>query len=317
MVGTRIEPDDNDIVVWKLDDATAPFVNSSTSTSAPSHAISDLGTISGNVQTQQPSLFAASGSNSCAFFSGNNSGSPRNFISGANSFLPQPPMTFSGWMYLRNYNTTGFTQHFMTKQTVTGQWSGNFASLSIANRIYASQPQQMDFYVRTQSGSDTGNNGLVSTEYTIPLGTWSHIGLTYDGTTVLSYINGNLVSSGSGLPGNIFYSGTPGPWFFGAIPSGSGNPEESVISVCDIRVANVVRPLSYFQNIYRQGTLNGGANISVITKFYKMRAYDPIFTKQSVYWVDTEVSYRNAPASPSGVSLGPIEVLESWNLLNV
>jgi hypothetical protein len=316
MVGTRIEPDDNDIVVWKLDEATAPFVNSSTSSSAPSHAISDLATISGNVMTQQPSLFAASGNNSCAFFTGNNSGSPRNFISGANNFLPQPPMTFSGWLFLRNYDTTGFTQHLMTKQTVTGQWSGNFASVSIGNRRYAGLPQHVDFYLRTQSGSDTGPNAIAVGEYTIPLNTWSHVGLTYDGTTLFSYINGNLVSSSTASPGTIFYSATPGPWFFGAIPSGSGNPEESVISVCDVRVANIVRPLSYFQNIYRQGALNGGSSISIITKFYKLRAYDPIFTNQAVYWVDTEVSYRNAPASPSGSSLGPIEVMESWNLLN-
>ena len=314
MVGVRIAPDNNDIVVWKLDEATAPFVNSSTSTNAISHANSDLATISGNVQTQQPSLFAASGDNSCVWFSGNNSGSPRNFIQGANNTQPQPPLTVSGWVYLRAYNTTGFTIHLITRQHTTNSWGPPFSSLQVGqNRQYASQPQQWDFSVNTTSGA--GGNAFVSEQYTIPLGTWSHIGLTYDGTTVKSYINGNQVGEGIASPtGNISYGN--GPWFFGAI-TGSGNPEESCNSLCDVRIANIVRPLSYFQNIYTSGTLNASSQISVITTFYKMRAFDIYFTTVPVYWNDIVVSYANAPASPSGLGLGPIEVVQSWTVLNV
>ncbi len=315
MVGTRIAPDNNDIVVWKLDESTAPFVNSSTSTNAISHANSDLGTISGNVQTQQPSLFAASGTNSCVWFSGNNSSSPRNFISGANNTQPQPPLTVSGWVYLRAYNTTGFTIHLITRQHTTGVWSGPFSSLQVGeNRQYASQPQQWDFSVNTTTSA--GGNAVVSEQFTIPLGTWSHIGLTYDGTTVNSYINGNNVGSGVASPtGNISY-GT-GPWFFGAIPSGSGNPEESCNSLCDVRIANIVRPQSYFANIYKNGIMNDSSTGSVITRFYKMRAFDLFYTTTPVYWVDTSINYNNAPASPSGEGLGPIEILESWTALDV
>lgn len=316
MVGTRVAPDNNDIVVWKLDESTTPFVNSSTSLSAPSHAVSDLSTISGNVQTQQPSLFAASGSNSCALFTGNNSGSPRNFISGANGFNPQPPLTVSGWMYLRAFNPTGFTIHPFTKQHTTNVWSGiTFTSIAIQNRTYASQSQNWDFFIRTDA-SNNGGNALVSSEFTVPLGAWSHVGITYDGTTVQAFINGNLVSTGVASPtGNVNY-GT-GPWFFGAIPGGSGNPEEAPYSVCDVRVANVVRPQSYFTNIYKNGVMNAEGQISVITKFYKMRAFDLYYTKQALYWTDINVSYANAPASPSGWGLGPIEILETYSVLNV
>ena len=52
MAGIRIEPDNNDIVVWRLDEASAPFVNSSTSTNAISTATSNLTTLSGTVLTQ-------------------------------------------------------------------------------------------------------------------------------------------------------------------------------------------------------------------------------------------------------------------------
>lgn len=318
MVGTRIAPDASDIVVWKLDEAAAPFVNSSTSPSAPSHAVSDLSTLSGTVLLQQPSLFAASGTNSCVQFTGNNSGSPRNFISGANNFLPQPPITVSCWYYQRSYDTTSFTQHGVTKQTTTNVWSGvTFGSVDLAqNRRYASLATQYDFYFNNNS-SGNGGDAIAVQDMTIPLNTWSHIGMTYDGTTVLAYINGNNVASGVASPGgNIYYSGTPGPWFVGAIPGGSGNPEECQAGFCDIRIANVVRPQTYFQNIYQNGMLNNNNQISVITTFYKMRAYDTFLTTSAVYWVDTSISYTSAPASPSGFGLGPIEVLESWNLLN-
>lgn len=319
MVGVRVAPDNNDLVVWKLDEAAAPFVNSSTSPSAPSHAVSDLSTLSGSPLLRQPSLFAASGTNSCVLFTGNQSGSPRNSISGANNFLPQPPITVSMWYFLRAYNSSGLTQHGLTKQTTTGVWSGSsFGCVDLAqSRQYASLPTQFDFFFLT--GSLVGGaSAIVPNELTIPLHTWSHIGMTYDGTTILAYINGNNVGTATPSPsGNIFYSGTPGPWFIGAIPSGSGSPEESSASYCDIRIANVVRPQSYFVNIYQQGILNNTGQISVITTFYKMRAYDAYLTTTPVYWVDTSISYTNAPASPSGFGLGPIEVMDKWNLLNV
>jgi hypothetical protein len=319
MVGVRVEPDGYDLVVWKLDEAAAPFVNSSTSGSAPSHATSDLATLSGTINLQQPSPFASSGTNSAVQFTGNNSGSPRNFISGANNFIPQPPITISLWYYQRIYDFTGFTQHGLSKQTTTGVWSGvTFNSIAICqNRRYASLATQYDASIVTNS-SGNGGSAVAVQDVTIPLNTWCHVGLTYDGTTIQHYINGNNVATTTTSPtGNIYYSGTPGPWFIGAIPSGSGNPEESQAGFCDIRIANVVRPQSYFANIYQQGMLNTNTQISVTTTFYKMRAYDLYLTTTPVYWVDNEVSYDKAPSSPSGVGLGPIELLETWTLLNI
>lgn len=318
MVGTRVDPDNNDIVVWKLDELTTPFVNSSTSPSAPTHAVSDLTSKSGNtLLLQQPSPFAASGTNSAVLFAGTDTGSPRNFISGANGFQPQPPITVSAWIYLRTYDNTGFTQHFVNKQTNTGTWSGtSFDSIVIQNERYNSQPQRFDFSLSNNS-SNQGGNAVVPVEFAIPLWTWSHIGLTYDGTTVQSFINGNQVGSGVASPGgNIYYGTTPGPWFFGAIPSGSGDPEEGSFSICDVRIANVVRTQSYFQNIYQNAILNAGTQTSVITTYYKMRAFDLYYTTTPLYWTDTTISYANAPTSPSGWGLGPIEIVHTWTTLN-
>jgi hypothetical protein len=308
MVGVRVPPDNNDIVVWKFDDAAAPFVNSSTSPSAPSHAISDLATLSGTVLLRQTSPFASSGTNGCVRFTANNSGSPRNFISGANNFEPTVPVSLSGWLYLRSYNPTGFVNHLINKQDTAGVWSGGtFGLMTIQNQSTGSSTYFM--FLATVGAQGTRQN------FTLPLNTWFHIGITYDGAFSTVYLNGNVVSQCTAT-GATFWGGH-GPWFFGAIPAGSGNPEESAISVCDVRFANVVRPQSYFQNIYRQAILNPADQFSVITTFYKMRAYDLYYTTTPLYWTDNSISYTNAPASPSGYGLGPIEVLETWNVLNV
>jgi hypothetical protein len=107
------------------------------------------------------------------------------------------------------------------------------------------------------------------------------------------------------------------PGLLGAIPSGSGNPEESCMSFCDIRVANVVRPVSYFQNIYQNGVLNTSTTFAIVTKYYKMRAYDLGCSRPvAVYWVDSVINYNNAPVSPCGGPLGPIEIVEIYPVLN-
>lgn len=310
MVGTRVTPDNNDIVVWNFDDAAAPFINSSTSGSAPSHATSDLATLSGNVMLQQPSPFAPYGTNSSVLFVGNNSSSPRNFISGANTIVPQSPVSFSCWIYIRTYDSTGFTQHFFSKQHTTGTWSGVFAQVGLQNRRYTSQATAFDLFLASATGTsiilDAGNN--------IPLNMWCHVGLVYDGINKYGYLNGNLVGQTAGT-GSIDY-GNNGPWFFGAIPSGGGNPEEGQYSICDFRIANVARPQSYFQNIYRLGMLQD-ANGQPFVTYYKLRAYDlSCSTPTAVYWVSTTINYNDAPSAPCG-SLGPIDILDSWTKIGL
>lgn len=317
MVGVRIAPDGYDVVVWRLDESAAPFVNSSTSLSSPGSS-ANLTVLSGSPQLQQPSPFAATGTNSSVQFSGNNSGT-RNTINGGNTFQPQPPLTLSMWYQIRAYNNTGLTQHGCAKQTTTGVWSGTtFSSIIIAqSRTYASQPLQFDFAV-VNNAAGNGGSAIVPVDLTIPLFTWCHIGVTYDGTNIDGYINGNWVSTAVSTPGGaIYYSGTPGPWFIGAIPSGSGSPEEPSASYCDIRVANIIRPQSYFQNIYQAGNLNAGTSISVVTKYFKMRAYDlGCIRPVPVYWIDSVVNYNSAPSPPCGGPLGPIEIMEIFPVLN-
>jgi len=305
-MGNRVTPDNNDIVVWKFDDSTATvFANSSTSINSLGSA-ANLTTVGGSFLIQQPSLFSASGLNSCVRFTGNNSGT-RNYISGANTVEPQAPVTFSGWFFLRATNPTGFDQHMANKQDTAGIWSSpTFAIFSFHTKGSSSLPLQlnMDFGATTIS---------IPSANQYPQGRWFHLGLTYDGATVNGYMDGTLYGTAS-TTGSINYSGH-GPWFFGAIPSGSGNPEESSMSLCDFRIANVVRPLSYFQNVYNSG-ISPASTGSGLTTYYKLRAYDlSCSTPTPVYWVSTSISINAAPAGPCGGSYGPVEVVETWNVI--
>lgn len=301
-MGIRITPDGNDIVVWRLDETTTPFVNSSTSGASPGSS-ANLTTLSGTVQVQQPSPFAATGTNSAIRFTGNNSGAPRNFVSGANTFQPQSPVTFSVWIFIRAYNTTGAVQHIFAKQHTAGTWAGaTTGQILLQNHAVGSTTFDL-FAVTTSGGGPT---------FTIPINMWCHVGLAYDGSFQYGYLNGNLIGQ-TAATGTINYGGG-GPWFFGAIPSG-GSPDESVISVCDFRAANVVRPQSYFQNIYRKGGTSSGLGIPLIT-YYKLRAFDlSCSTPTPSYWVSTTIDYTGAPSTPCGGSYGPIEVLDSWSIL--
>jgi len=312
MVGIRVNPDGYDIVVWKLDDAAAPFINSSTSGSAPSHAVSDLATLSNGTnppKLQQPSPFAAYGTNSAILFTGSNSASPRNYILGANNFEPQAPVTFSCWIYLRIYSN-GLTQHYFAKQHTVNVWSGTFAQVELQNRTYTSQPSAFDLFIAPTSGGAI----VLDASNTIPLNTWCHVGLVYDGSFVYGYLNGNLVGQVAST-GAINY-GNHGPWFFGGVPAGSGGVEEGAYSICDFRVANIVRPQSYFQDIYRKAImpLSDG---QPVTTYYKLRAYDiSCSTPTAVYWVSTSIDYASAPSAPCG-SLGTIEILDTWTIIGL
>ena len=101
----------------------------------------------------------------------------------------------------------------------------------------------------------------------------------------------------------------------GAVPpylvTSSATKEEANYSIQDIRIANVVRPLSYFKEIYTVGVLP--LNLSPLIRYYKLRAYDTsCTTPTAVVWVDTQISLTNAPAFPC---IGPYtapEVLETW-----
>lgn len=319
----RVAPDSNDIVVWKFDEAGAPFVNSSTQGSPGASA--NMTTLSSttfggetNPKLQQQGPFGA-GSFAVEFL-GSQSDPPRCFISGANNFFPTLPMTFSGWIMFRRYDHPQ-TAHFIQKQKTIGVWSGaSFGVQMIQDQGFLGNLNgELSF--ETNANNSAGNN-FIRTDRTqpYPLGVWTHLGWAADTTSIAAYINGDLVgtSTFSGVTGSGFNYDTSvnaGPWFIGAIPAGSGAPEEPYCQIADWRIANVKRPQSYFQNIYFQGQLDWTGNatqpaLGSRTRYFKLRASCTASPSGFVTWVNTSGDNTGQP-SCSG-TLGPTIIVDTW-----
>lgn len=253
----RVAPDNNDIIVWRLNDGGIPYVNSSTS---PSALTANLVTLTGTVNPVCPSLFGSG--NDAVSFPSYYSGGYGDYPSGASSTFNRletttgsdlnvaAPITVSGWVRVRSYQTLGDNYGYIFKKRyrADGSWTTPLSSLAIGT-------------LNTQNGAweiSITVSGVryflsMSVEYPLPLGEWGHVGLTFDATTLNAYLNGQLAGT-RGLSGAIDY-GTHGSWSFGATGASSGDKQEAPADVCDWRIANVVRDRTYFSNIYRQGML--------------------------------------------------------------
>lgn len=316
----KIPQDGYDILYWPLTETSGVYRN--IGATSPNNAITDL-TVLQTVDRNGLSPFAST----CPNFPGTSnfpsgSSSTRNSLVGANTINPQPPLTVSCWVNVRSY-PSGSNANFLCKPyrdaTITSSYTAPFNSIQFG----LSSTSGTWFIALCLSSNPSTQTVFSTSDFPIPLQTWCHIGFTYDGTMIKMYLNGNQMITYSGITqlaglttsGNIVYTdGTNGfgAWQIGATQSaGAGNKEEPNTQISDLRVANIVRPLSYFQNIYKGGALP--YNIVNYTQYYKLRAYDTSCgTLTPVTWIDTEVSYRNAPAFPCSGPYSSIDVLDSW-----
>lgn len=232
----RILPDSNDVIVHYLNDNGPTHINLG---SAGSEA--DF-TDYGNPIPGVPGLLG-----NAYYIPGNVISPNHDGTGGANNTLVTPNVTVSAWIFVRRY-VSGFGSIF-TKQYFNAGWSGPF--LSIGLYINSSADGRWIAYVTTGGVLRTLN---ISFNYVIPQSRWCHVGETWDGTTLRAYLNGTEV--GTLVPGGgaIDYNGSNGKWFAGAIPD-TGSLDSYPLMVQDVRVADVVRPQSYFADVYYNGFL--------------------------------------------------------------
>lgn len=317
----RIAPDLFDQLVWPLTETSGAYRN--VGQLFPNNSSTDLTTVNSVIRTGA-GIFGGN----CPQIPGTSnfpsgSSSSRNNIIGANIITVSPPLTVSCWVNLRSYRTDQ-NQTILAKEyrdpSVSGNtWTTPFNAFMIGT---ATTNSGGDWFC-SHAQSSSSQISFTVTDFPIPLGVWSHIGFTHDGSNVRVYLNGcqmiyysggvqktTLASTGLSYTDGVSY----GPWRVGAIQStGSTNKEEGNCQVQDIRVANVVRPLSYFKRVYLAGALPIPAGQGVNAQYYKLRAYDlSCATPTPVVWVDTQVSLANAPAFPCSGPYSTPEVLETW-----
>ncbi len=316
----RISPDPNDQIVWLLNETSGPYRN--TGVLLPNDSNTDL-TITNTIIRTGNGIFdncpqLPSTSN---FPTG--SSATRNYAAGARVVNIAPPMTLSCWVYLRSYTTSNNTTIIGKEyrdSSITSSWTAPFNAIGISTLTTNGGGD----WVVNVAINNTTQVSLTVTDFVIPFGVWSHIGITHDGTAIRAYLNGcqciyysGATQLSSTAASTISYTdGTNGFgfWKIGAITAtGSSNKEESSANIQDVRIANVARPLSYFKNVYKAGALPLQAGGFTSAQYFKLRAYDTsCATPTPVVWIDTQISLANAPAFPcSGPYTSP-EVLETW-----
>lgn len=243
----RVAPDANDVLVYLLNDGPTTFANTGTAGSSANWTLNGSAT-SGALGLYGQALYVA----------GTIVSSSADGAGGANNVVVTPVVSLSGWVFIKRY-PSGFAELF-NKQYFLNGWSTPF--LTFGFQMVNSGDGQCDVYVATTAGAQGAGTLQAAvrtpTPYVLPLSRWTHIGGTWDGSNIKFYVNGALVASAV-YSGTIDYNvlGNRGQWYVGAIP-GTGTNQTGSAIFQDIRVANVVRPQSYFQNIYYQGMFVNG-----------------------------------------------------------
>jgi len=233
----RIAPDSNDIIVHYLNDPGP--THSNVGTAGSDGDFTDYGGPVPSVSGLLDKAYYIPGQ----FISSNHDGT-----GGANSVTSATPeVSISTWIFLRRYYS-GYAA-IVNKQYAAGSWSPPYTSCGLYTNF--TTDGRWIAYITT---SGTLKNITIGTNFALPMGKWSHLGMTWDGTNLKAYLNGNLAGSSVPGGGDIDYNtnGSPGKWFVGCVPD-TGTIDGGNFIIQDVRIANIARPQSYFQNIYYNG----------------------------------------------------------------
>lgn len=282
MATTRIATDSDDQLVWTLDEATPPFANSGVWGAA------DLTAVNTPTYNQQ-GIFATS---KAVQFPGTTNYRLRSPDSVAQINFP---ITLSCWVKLTAYTTWGC---FVTKALSSSSWTSPYYTMHLALQNTNDGQWQADIVV----GSAVGVGivlGASDTADRLSLGVWHHVGLTYNGTSFIAYMDGRVVGCVSETRA-LYYSGGNGCWGVGDVPPSGTNALNGLVD--DIRFASVARPASWFGDVYNgfyelDGSFHPGDPATVGTLISDFQANYAIALPEIA-------GSQNADAVPTGVGAG-------------
>jgi hypothetical protein len=204
---------------WGLEDLTLGFTNLGAGPAVTLGPIWNVGNLTPHVSGPSPA-FALD-------YDGASGGAGMATSGGSVVVPPGNSFSYSLWVFLRaavgSPGSPVLLTHAYGASWPTGGKYGNGIVMPSA----FSGDWQAGFYL---SGGGTVVNDMVS--FPIPTGAWTHIAVTFDGTTLTSYLNGTAVvtATAAGAPRSVDFGG--GNWGAG------GNPVLSSTDFINGRLSN-------------------------------------------------------------------------------
>jgi hypothetical protein len=189
----------------------------------------------------------------------------RDYIYGLAGLNPAWPITCSIWIKPHGFSE-GRAESIFMREWASG-WSGDTtSSATLGDGPWASPFVSIQMFFTADNdgtwGATVTTGGVAHTlkannntqgfrQRLLPRdGIWNHLGFTYDGSTMQLFCNG-LVGPTLAVSGAIDYNGpSTGLWVFGGNRSASAGLDRLSASFSEFRVANIARPLSYFEAMY-------------------------------------------------------------------
>lgn len=169
-------------------------------------------------------------------------------------YPPTNSITLEAWA--RPVNSNGYQDLIAKKYVNDGSWSQPYASvtLGIINGIIRVECAfGADGTATSYSEFRTQQNA-----YLPIVGHWNHIGMTFDGSTIIVYHNGSpapvSLTTGPSLGSAIdWHTSNPGPWSVGGVKGTSTLFNTFTGHIDQARVWSVVKDADYFKQTYKRG----------------------------------------------------------------
>lgn len=239
--------DANDQYVWALNDgavgSAAP--SSYANTGALGATGNAMAPLSGSVFRTSPGMFGTAPNSSTAF---NTYGTGCLIGPTGTAGNIANPITVSCWMY---FEVNNGSMHLVGRSHDTTNDAGNesvFLSFNATGPYGSLWLPGGNTIVQASNGPYIGNvsyGGFM----------WHHTGMTYDGTTMKIYVDGDQVGS-TAATGAIQYVGANPWWVYCRRAAGDTTfPASEAFTgrICDVRIANVARSASWFQSVFQTG----------------------------------------------------------------
>ena len=160
----------------------------------------------------------------------------------ANIGSPGAAVTIHAWVKPTVFS--GFNTICYKKYLNDASWGAPFVAYGM---VFANSNNGQVTYSMTTGASLTQVTSNNDTAGRARINQWNHVALTYDGTTMIGYLNGVEVVRGS-KTGNIDF-GSSGNWMVGG--DQGGDPFFGYID--ELRVEPVTRPADYIAAVYATG----------------------------------------------------------------